>query len=99
MNIIVMLQYHRPNPSCALSLQRSWELLAMCLLCFPPTPQFENYLNMWLRLNTGTGTGGGGGGGGAESQARVTLPPGANLPATNFIPALYRSLYEAPRTR
>lgn len=39
---------NNPNPS---SKERGWELILMCLECFPPGSDMENYLENWLRTN------------------------------------------------
>ena len=36
------------NPSTE-SAQRGWELIVLCLSTFPPSSDFENYLEMYLR--------------------------------------------------
>ena len=45
-----LLKHATENPV-PVSLQRAWDLLLLCLMSFPPAPSFENYLNMWLRIN------------------------------------------------
>jgi len=41
---------NNPNPESATQL---WHLLQLCVLHFPPTPVFENYLEAWLRFKGG----------------------------------------------
>eukprot|EP01122_Echinamoeba_exundans_P012210 TRINITY_DN5050_c0_g1_i1.p1 TRINITY_DN5050_c0_g1~~TRINITY_DN5050_c0_g1_i1.p1 ORF type:complete len:1669 (+),score=459.37 TRINITY_DN5050_c0_g1_i1:93-5099(+) len=38
------------NPS-EESRRKGWQLLLVCLMCFPPSVKFENYLGIWLKVN------------------------------------------------
>ena len=37
---------NNPNPS---STEKGWKMMSMCLHCFPPSREFENYLEIYLR--------------------------------------------------
>jgi myosin-7 len=40
------------NPS-EESRRKGWQMMLLCLMCFAPSPRFENYLGVWL-INNGT---------------------------------------------
>jgi len=49
---VQMIKQITNNPS-AEGVTQLWSLLQVCVLHFPPTPVFENYLEAWIRIKGG----------------------------------------------